>query len=68
MSMTAPKTDIGTAPQHWFSESRWSQHSETAFKVHLLCRCIKLKTSHPWPTDYTLFGRTALWAHFCELD
>ncbi len=50
--MTASKSDIGTAPQHWFSESRWSQHSETAFKVHLLCRCIKLKKSHPWPTDY----------------
>ncbi len=50
--MTAPKTDIGTGPQHQFSESRWSQHSETAFKVHLLCRCIKFPLFWVWPTGY----------------
>ena len=31
--MTAPKSDFVTAPQHHFSETRWSQHSETAVKV-----------------------------------
>ncbi len=34
MSMTAPKSDFGTAPQHCFSKKGWSQHSETALKVH----------------------------------
>ncbi len=46
--MTAPKSDRGTAPQHQFSESRWSQHSENAFKIHLLCRCIKSLYNKPF--------------------
>ena len=50
--MTAPKSDFVTAPQRDFSETRWSQHSETALKVHGLCRAIKLPKSSPWPTDY----------------
>ncbi len=49
--MTAPKSDFVTAPQHHFSETRWSQHSETALKVHGLYCAIKLKKSSPWPTD-----------------
>ncbi len=32
--MTAPKSDFGTAIQHQFSESWWSQQSESALKVH----------------------------------
>ena len=30
-----------------FSETRWSQHSETALKVHEMCRAIKLPKSSP---------------------
>ncbi len=52
MSMTAPKSGFVTAPQHHFSETRWSQLSETALKVHGLCRTIKLPKSSPWPIDY----------------
>ncbi len=52
MSMTAPKSDSVTAPQHHFSETMWSQHSETALKVHGLCCAIKLPKSSSWPTDY----------------
>ena len=37
MSMTASKSDFGTAPQHQFSKSRWSQHSENALKVWMDC-------------------------------
>ncbi len=48
MSMTAPKSDFVTAPQHHYSESRWSQHSETALKV-------QNPKSGPWPTDYLLW-------------
>ncbi len=50
--MTAPKSDFMTAPQHHFSVSRWSQHLETALKVHELCHAVKLPKSSPWPTDY----------------
>ena len=50
MSMTDPKTHIETAPQHWFSGSRWSPHLETPFKVHLPFCVIKLPRSGPWPT------------------
>ncbi len=58
MSMTAPQTYIETAPQHWFSKSTWSQHSETAFKVHLPFQVIKLPKSSPWPTDYKLLNKS----------
>ena len=50
--MTAPRSDHGTALQHWFSKKGWSQHSETVFKVHLPNRVIKIPKSSPWPTDY----------------
>ena len=43
--MTAPKSDFGTAlkhVKHQFSESMWSQHLETAFKVHLPFHIIKI--------------------------
>ncbi len=45
--MTAIKTDIGIGPQHWFSESKWSQYSETPFEVHLLCFVLNLKNLIP---------------------
>ncbi len=40
--MAAPKSDMETALQHWFSGSRWPQHSETALKVHGLFCAFKL--------------------------
>ena len=52
--MTAPKSDRETAPQHLFSKSSWSQYSETAVKVHFLCRCIKrLNLKNPIPGQPT---------------
>ncbi len=59
--MIAPKSYIETASQHWFSKSRWSQHSETAFKVHLPFRVIKLHNSSLWPTDYILYCYISVW-------
>ncbi len=50
--MTAPRSDLRTTPQHHFFESWWSQHSETALKLHGLYQVIKLPKSSPWPTDY----------------
>ncbi len=49
--MRAPKSDFVTAPQYQSSESWWSQHSESAIKVHGLYCAIKLPKSRPWPTD-----------------
>ncbi len=54
--MTAPEPDFGTALQHQFSKRRWSQHSRTAFKVHLHLGMIKLPTFSPWPTDYNVLA------------
>ncbi len=57
--MSAPESDFGTALQHQFSKSRWSKHSETAFKVHLPFWVIKLPKSSPWPTNYIKDNRNA---------
>ena len=61
MSIAAPKSDMETALQHWFSESRWSQHSDTALKVHGLFRAIKLLF---WvrPTEYIFLFLE--WCHY----
>ena len=42
MPMTAPKSDNVTAQQHGFFKKGWSQHSESAIKVHGLCCAITL--------------------------
>ncbi len=65
--MTAPKTYIGTAPQHWFSKSWWSQHSETAFKVRLPFHVfVLLKFPNPVPRQPTIWIPIQVLATWCK--